>query len=46
MYKLINSGRVYFLSSPRRFGKALLIGTFKELFKGNKKIFGRAGEKL
>jgi hypothetical protein len=39
IYKLINSGRVYFLSRPRRFGKSLLIGTFKELFKGNKKIF-------
>ncbi|MDR1474426.1 MAG: AAA family ATPase, partial [Endomicrobium sp.] len=39
IYKLINSGRVYFLSRLRRFGKSLLIGTFKELFKGNKKIF-------
>jgi hypothetical protein len=39
IYKLINSGRVYFLSRPRRFGKSLLIGTFKELFKGNKKVF-------
>ncbi|MDR2399309.1 MAG: AAA family ATPase, partial [Endomicrobium sp.] len=39
IYKLINSGRVYFLSRPRRFGKSLLISTFKELFKGNKKIF-------
>ncbi|MDR2398936.1 MAG: AAA family ATPase, partial [Endomicrobium sp.] len=40
IYKLINSGRVYFLSRPRRFGKSLSIGTFKELFKGNKKVFG------
>ncbi|MDR1474274.1 MAG: ATP-binding protein, partial [Endomicrobium sp.] len=39
IYKLINSGSVYFLSRPRRFGKSLLISTFKELFKGNKKIF-------
>jgi hypothetical protein len=39
IYNLINSGRVYFLSRPRRFGRSLLISTFKELFKGNKKIF-------
>jgi hypothetical protein len=25
IYKLINSGSVYFLSRPRRFGKSLLI---------------------
>ncbi|MDR2437102.1 MAG: ATP-binding protein [Endomicrobium sp.] len=39
IYNLINSGRVYFLSRPRRFGKSLLINTFKELFKGKKEIF-------
>ncbi|MDR0724072.1 MAG: AAA family ATPase, partial [Endomicrobium sp.] len=39
IYQLINSGKVYFLSRPRRFGKSLLINTFKELFKGNKQIF-------
>jgi hypothetical protein len=39
MYNLINDGDVYFLSRPRRFGKSLLISTFKELFNGNKKIF-------
>jgi hypothetical protein len=39
IYNLINSGRVYFLSRPRRFGKSLLISTFEELFKGNKKLF-------
>ncbi|MDR0724344.1 MAG: AAA family ATPase [Endomicrobium sp.] len=37
--KLISTGSMYFLSRPRRFGKSLLISTFKELFKGNKKIF-------
>jgi hypothetical protein len=37
--KLINNGRIYFLSRPRRFGKSLLISTLKELFKGNKEIF-------
>jgi predicted AAA+ superfamily ATPase len=36
---MINNGRVYFLSRPRRFGKSLLISTLKELFEGNKKLF-------
>ncbi|MDR0723651.1 MAG: AAA family ATPase, partial [Endomicrobium sp.] len=39
MFNLISSGRIYFLSRPRRFGKSLLINTFKELFKGNKQLF-------
>jgi hypothetical protein len=29
----------YFLSRPRRFGKSLLIDTFKELFEGNEVLF-------
>ena len=29
----------YFLSRPRRFGKSLLVETFKELFLGNEKLF-------
>ncbi|MCW5204306.1 AAA family ATPase, partial [Desulfobulbus sp. US4] len=28
-----------FLSRPRRFGKSLMVNTFKELFKGNKELF-------
>ena len=28
-----------FLSRPRRFGKSLMLNTFKELFKGNKMLF-------
>jgi len=39
VFELIENGRVYFLSRPRRFGKSLLISTFEELFKGNKKLF-------
>jgi hypothetical protein len=39
IYNLINNGRIYFLSRPRRFGKSLLISTFKELFKGSKELF-------
>ncbi len=29
----------YFLSRPRRFGKSLLVDTFKQLFEGNKALF-------
>jgi Predicted AAA-ATPase/PD-(D/E)XK nuclease superfamily len=29
----------YFLSRPRRFGKSLLVNTFKELFKGSRELF-------
>jgi hypothetical protein len=36
---LINSGKSYFLSRPRRFGKSLLIDTIAELFEGNKTLF-------
>ncbi len=39
IYNLIESGRFYFLSRPRRFGKSLLISTLKELFLGNKDLF-------
>ena len=42
---LIESGTHYFLSRPRRFGKSLLIDTFKELFEGNRPLFeGLAAE--
>ncbi|MDR0912254.1 MAG: ATP-binding protein [Methanobrevibacter sp.] len=39
IYNLIESGKKYFLSRPRRFGKSLLISTMEELFEGNKKLF-------
>jgi hypothetical protein len=39
VYKLINSGKYYFLSRPRRFGKSLLISTVEYLFKGEKELF-------
>lgn len=42
---LINGGKHYFLSRPRRFGKSLLIDTLKELFEANKVLFtGLAAE--
>ncbi|MGM0379732.1 MAG: AAA family ATPase [Bacillota bacterium] len=37
--RLIDEGKYFFLSRPRRFGKTLLISTLKEIFKGNKEIF-------
>jgi hypothetical protein len=33
--QMIEQGKYYFLSRPRRFGKSLLINTLKELFEGN-----------
>ncbi len=39
VHQLVTRGKYYFLSRPRRFGKSLLISTFKELFLGNKKLF-------
>ena len=37
--QLIESGKHYFLSRPRRFGKSLLLDTIKELFEGNQPLF-------
>ena len=37
--RLVEEGRHYFLSRPRRFGKSLLLDTIKELFEGNKALF-------
>ena len=39
IYEMVNSGEIYFLSRPRRFGKSLLVSTLKELFSGNKELF-------
>ena len=39
IHKLIDDGKYYFLSRPRRFGKSLLLDTIKELFSGNKELF-------
>ena len=36
---LIEQGKYYFLSRPRRFGKSLLIDTLAELFAGNEPLF-------
>ena len=37
--RLVNQGRYYFMSRPRRFGKSLLVDTLRELFEGNEPLF-------
>ena len=37
--QLIASGRVYFLSRPRRFGKSLFLSTLAAYFRGQKELF-------
>ncbi len=39
IYSLIENGKYYFLSRPRRFGKSLLVSTLEEIFRGNKALF-------
>ncbi len=38
-HKLINSGKYYFLSRPRRFGKSLFLDTLSEIFLGSRELF-------
>lgn len=48
VYRMTHSGgKHFFLSRPRRFGKSLLVSTFKSYFQGKKELFkGLAIEKL
>ena len=47
VYRIASSGKYFFLSRPRRFGKSLLVSTFKSYFEGKKELFkGLAIEKL
>jgi hypothetical protein len=39
VHTLIESGKYFFLSRPRRFGKSLLISTIKEIFSGARDLF-------
>lgn len=39
IYKLVDEGKYYFLSRPRRFGKSLLISTLEAYFRGQKELF-------
>ena len=47
IYDLVQNGKPYFLSRPRRFGKSLLVTTLEAYFKGKKELFtGLAIENL
>lgn len=39
IHKLVSSGKYYFLSRPRRFGKSLLLTTIQSFFEGRRDLF-------
>lgn len=39
IHEMITTGKYYFLSRPRRFGKSLLLSTIEAVFKGKKNLF-------
>ena len=39
IHRLVNEGKIYFFSRPRRFGKSLLVSTLKNYFLGRKELF-------
>ena len=39
IYKLAATGKYYFLSRPRRFGKSLLVSTMEAYFQGKRELF-------
>ena len=39
IYELVQRGKPYFLSRPRRFGKSLLVTTLEAYFTGRKELF-------
>ena len=39
IYRLVHSGKPYFLSRPRRFGKSLFLSTLKAYFEGKRELF-------
>jgi hypothetical protein len=36
LINMIDTGKIYFLARPRRFGKSVIVSTFDALFSGNK----------
>ncbi len=47
IYRLATTGKYYFLSRPRRFGKSLLLSTMEAYFKGKQELFkGLAMEQM
>ena len=39
IYSLVKSGKYYFLSRPRRFGKSMLVSTLEAYFRGKRELF-------
>lgn len=39
IHRMVDTGKYYFMSRPRRFGKSLLLDTIAELFAGNEPLF-------
>ena len=39
IHYLVNHGKYYFLSRPRRFGKSLFLSTLEYYFEGRKELF-------
>ena len=39
VWRMVQTGRYYFLSRPRRFGKSLLLSTIEAYFEGKKELF-------
>jgi hypothetical protein len=39
IHRLLTTGKTYFLSRPRRFGKSMTISTIKAIYQGQKKLF-------
>ncbi|HRF42459.1 MAG TPA: AAA family ATPase, partial [Saprospiraceae bacterium] len=39
IHRLVTSGKYFFLSRPRRFGKSLTVSTLKALFEGRRELF-------
>jgi hypothetical protein len=39
IHRLVEEGKYYFLSRPRRFGKSLLVDTLRSLFEGREALF-------
>ncbi|MFN7267172.1 MAG: AAA family ATPase [Bacteroidota bacterium] len=39
LYRMATTGKYYFLSRPRRFGKSLTVSTLNELYRGSRELF-------
>lgn len=39
LHRMIATGKYYFLARPRRFGKSMMVSTFKAIFSGERELF-------